>query len=40
MECPRTTELEHHLGRANPERAAPSIGVTALVPLRLGLPGA
>jgi len=40
VECPRTTELEQRLGRANKDRAAPSIWVTALVHLRLGLPWA
>jgi hypothetical protein len=40
VECPRTTELEQRLGRANKDRAAPSIWITALVHLRLGLPWA
>jgi hypothetical protein len=40
VECPRATELERRLGQANKERAAPSLWVTALVHLRLGLPWA
>jgi hypothetical protein len=40
VECPRAAELERHLGRANKERAAPSLWVTALVHLRLGVPWA
>jgi hypothetical protein len=40
VECPRSTELEERLGRANKERAAPAIWITALVHLRLGLPWA
>jgi Transposase DDE domain len=40
VECPRTTELEQRLGRANKDRAAPSIWITALVHLRLGVPWA
>jgi hypothetical protein len=35
--CPRTPELEQRLGTANKEEAAPSLWVTALVHLRLGL---
>lgn len=40
VECPRTTELEQRLGRANKERSAPSVWITALVHLRLGVPWA
>jgi len=40
VECPRAKELEQHLGEAGKEGAAPSIWVTALVHLRLGLPWA
>jgi DDE family transposase len=40
VECPRSVELEQRLGRANKERAAPSLWVTALVHLRLGVPWA
>jgi hypothetical protein len=40
VECPRTAELERHLGQANKARAAPVLWVTALVHLRLGLPWA
>lgn len=40
VECPRTTELEQRLGRANKDRSAPSIWITALVHLRLGVPWA
>jgi hypothetical protein len=40
VECPRTTELEQRLGRANKDRAAPSVWITALVHLRLGVPWA
>jgi hypothetical protein len=40
VECPRSTELEQRLGRANKERAAPSLWITALVHLRLGVPWA
>jgi hypothetical protein len=40
VQCPRTTELEQRLGRANKDRAAPSLWITALVHLRLGLPWA
>ena len=38
VECPRTEELEQRLGQAGKEGSAPSIWVTALVHLRLGLP--
>jgi hypothetical protein len=40
VECPRAAQLERHLGRANKEGAAPSLWVTALVHLRLGVPWA
>jgi hypothetical protein len=40
LECPRAAELERLLGQANKERAAPSLWVTALVHLRLGVPWA
>ena len=40
VECPRTEELEQRLGQAGKEGSAPSIWVTALVHLRLGLPWA
>lgn len=38
VECPRTAELERRLGQAGKKHAAPTIWVTALVHLRLGLP--
>jgi hypothetical protein len=40
VECPRTVELEKHLGQAGKDNSAPTIWVTALVHLRLGLPWA
>jgi hypothetical protein len=40
VECPRTRELEERLGEAGKKGSAPSIWVTALVHLRLGLPWA
>lgn len=40
VECPRTPELEQRLGQANKERTAPTIWITALVHLRLGVPWA
>ena len=40
VECPRTQELEQRLGQAGKKGSAPSIWVTALVQLRLGLPWA
>ena len=40
VECPRTQELEQRLGQAGKKGSAPSIWVTALVHLRLGLPWA
>jgi hypothetical protein len=40
VECPRTAELEQRLGQAGKQGAAPTLWVTALVHLRLGLPWA
>jgi DDE family transposase len=40
VECPRTAELEQRLGQAGKKGSAPTIWVTALVHLRLGLPWA
>jgi len=40
VECPRTAELEACLGQAGKDGSAPTIWVTALVLLRLGLPWA
>lgn len=40
VECPRTAELEQRLGQAGKNGSAPTIWVTALVHLRLGLPWA
>jgi len=40
VECPRTVELERRLGQAGKDGSAPTIWVTALVHLRLGLPWA
>src|SRR6516164_11388324 len=40
VECPRTAELEARLGQAGKDGSAPTIWVTALVLLRLGLPWA
>lgn len=40
VECPRSAELEQRLGQANKRRAAPTLWVTALVHLRLGVPWA
>ena len=40
VECPRTAELEQRLGQAGKNDSAPTIWVTALVHLRLGLPWA
>jgi hypothetical protein len=37
LECPRTTELEKTLGEAGKKHSAPTVWVTALVHLRLGL---
>ena len=38
VECPRSTELEQRLGQASKDGSAPSLWVTALVQLRLGVP--
>jgi hypothetical protein len=40
IECPRAAELERHLGQAGKVHAAPTLWVTALVHLRLGVPWA
>ena len=40
LECPRTAELERRLRQANKSGAAPTLWVTALVHLRLGVPWA
>lgn len=40
VECPRTAELERRLGQAGKKHSAPTLWVTALVHLRLGLPWA
>lgn len=40
VECPRTAELEQRLGQAGKDGSAPTLWVTALVHLRLGLPWA
>ena len=40
VECPRTAELERRLGQAGKAGSAPTLWVTALVHLRLGLPWA
>jgi hypothetical protein len=40
IECPRTAELEARLGQASKEHAAPTVWLTALVHLRLGVPWA
>jgi hypothetical protein len=40
VDCPRTAELEQRLGQANKAGAAPTLWVTALVHLRLGVPWA
>jgi hypothetical protein len=40
VECPRTAELEQRLDQAGKDGSAPTIWVTALVHLRLGLPWA
>jgi hypothetical protein len=40
VECPRTEELEQRLGQAAKDGSAPSIWITALVHLRLGVPWA
>jgi len=40
VECPRTKELEEHLGQAGKDKSAPNIWVTAVVHLRWGIPWA
>jgi Transposase DDE domain len=40
VECPRTPQLEQRLGQAGKDQSAPSIWITALVHLRLGVPWA
>ena len=40
VECPRTAELEQRLAQAGKDGSAPTMWVTALVHLRLGLPWA
>jgi hypothetical protein len=40
LECPRTAELERHLGQAGKPGSAPTLWLTALVHLRLGVPWA
>jgi hypothetical protein len=40
MECPRTAELEQRLGQAGKVGSAPTLWLTALVHLRLGVPWA
>lgn len=40
VECPRSAELERHLGQAGKDRTAPSLWLTVLVHLRLGVPWA
>ena len=40
VECPRTKELEARLGQAGKDKSAPTIWLTALVHLRLGVPWA
>jgi hypothetical protein len=40
LECPRVEELEQHLGQAGKAHAAPTIWLTALVHLTLGVPWA
>ena len=40
LDCPRSAELERRLGRCNRAGSAPTLWVTALVHLRLGLPWA
>jgi Transposase DDE domain len=40
VECPRAAELERRLGQAGKAGSAPTVWVTALVHLRLGLPWA
>ena len=38
VECPRTAELEQRLGLAAKKQSAPTLWITALVHLRLGVP--
>jgi hypothetical protein len=38
LECPRTAELERHLGQAGKEDSAPTVWLTALVHLATGVP--
>lgn len=40
LECPRAVELENHLGQAGKEDSAPTIWLTALVHLGMGIPWA
>jgi hypothetical protein len=40
LECPRSAERERRLGQAGKERSAPTLWVTALVHVRLGVPWA
>lgn len=40
VECPRAEHLEKHLGQAGKDASAPTLWVTALVHLRLGVPWA
>ncbi len=40
LECPRSAALERHLGQAGKPGAAPTLWLTALVHLRLGVPWA
>jgi hypothetical protein len=40
LECPRTAELEQRLGQAGKPGSAPTVWLTALVHLRLGVPWA
>src|SRR5436853_250357 len=40
LACPRTAELERHLGQAGKPQSAPMVWLTALVHLRLGVPWA
>jgi hypothetical protein len=40
VECPRSAELERHLGQAGKDQSAPSLWLTVLVHLRLGVPWA
>jgi len=40
LECPRTAELEGRLGKAGKDLSAPTLWITALVHVRLGVPWA